>query len=46
MTYPDAAALTDQTQYAIANDGYPLALAETNGVSSGGLINYKTMPGS
>ncbi len=37
--------LNTQTQYAIANDGWAKAFAESNGlVSGGGMINYKTMP--
>jgi len=46
------ASLTSQTQYAIANDGYPLGLTENNGVTgvqpdgTAGMVNYKVMPGT
>jgi len=46
------ASLTSQTQYAIANDGYPLGLTEGNGVTgvqpdgTAGMVNYKAMPGT
>jgi len=46
------ASLTNQTQYAIANDGYPLGLTENNGVTgvqpdgTAGMVNYKVMPGT
>jgi hypothetical protein len=46
-TPPDDSCLTDQTQYAVANDGWTLAFTEDNGLTSGGgLINYKVMPSS
>jgi hypothetical protein len=47
VTYPTTAGLGSETQYAIANDGWALGLRETNGLAgSGGMINYKTMPGT
>lgn len=45
-TDPTGAGLGEQTQYAIANDGWAKGFAETNGLTSGGgMINYKSMPG-
>jgi hypothetical protein len=44
-TDPTGAGLGTQTQYAIANDGWAKAFAETNGLVSGnGMVNYKAMP--
>ncbi len=44
VTNPTEAQLTDETQYAISNDGYAIVLRESNGVSAPGLIDYKKMP--
>src|SRR5262249_46915590 len=33
-----------QVQGAIANDGYATGIRETNGVATGGMINYKMLP--
>ena len=47
VTYPTTAGLGSEKQYAIANDGWALALRETNGLAdAGGMINYKAMPGT
>lgn len=45
IVYPNAAGLTDRTQYVVANDGYAVGFTETAGSGSlGGMVNYKVMP--
>jgi hypothetical protein len=45
--FPAEDCLTIQPQYAVANDGWAKAFKEDNGIaSSGGMINYKAMPGT
>jgi hypothetical protein len=45
--FPTTGCLTDQIQYAVANDGWALGFTETNNLPpGGGLINYKRMPGT
>lgn len=50
--FPDGSCLTNETQYAVANDGYPKAFRENNGVTgvagdgTAGVINYKSNPGT
>ena len=46
-SFPATGCLTDQIQYAVANDGWALGFTETNNLPpGGGLINYKRMPGT
>ncbi len=45
IVFPNAAGLTDRTQYVVANDGYAVGFTETAGSGTqGGMLNYKTMP--
>jgi hypothetical protein len=45
LTDPVGADLTNtETQYTVATDGYVLGLAEDNGVTGGGVLNYKVLP--
>jgi len=45
--YPTTGCLTDQTQYAISNDGWAMGYKEDNGLASGpGMVNYKILPGT
>jgi hypothetical protein len=43
-TNPVAPPLDPQTQYVVSNDGYSVGFAETNGVTGGGVLNYKVLP--
>ncbi len=38
------AGLLPQTQYVVSNSGYSVGFAETNGVTGGGMLNYKVLP--
>jgi hypothetical protein len=38
------AGLLPQTQYVVSNNGYSVGFAETNGVTGGGVLNYKVLP--
>jgi hypothetical protein len=45
LTDPTGASLTNtQTQYTVATDGWVLGLSEDNGVSGGGVLDYKALP--
>lgn len=44
LTDPTGASLTPQTQYVVSADGYAAGFAETNGVTSGGVIDYSVLP--
>jgi hypothetical protein len=45
LTDPTGAALTTtQTQYVVESDGYSVGFKEDNGVSGGGVIDYKVLP--
>lgn len=45
LTDPTGAALvTTQTQYVVSADGYAAGFAETNGLTSGGVIDYAVLP--
>lgn len=42
----DPSVLTDQTRYVVANHGFTMVLRESNGVSAGGVLDYKVVPGA
>lgn len=47
LTDPTGASLlTTQTQYVVSADGYAVSYQETNGVTSGGVIDYSQLPSS
>lgn len=41
---PSGAGLPTTTQYVVTNNGWSVGFTESNGVSSGGVLNYKVLP--